>query len=163
MYTKKCCRCRDIKNISSFSRNDYNLDGLQNWCKDCCKEEYVKSCSKYVYVIMRHKEILYVGSCANISKRMSSHIRGHVPSTRDYMTSNEWTNIAYLDVSDYVSDRLEREFLEYALIDLLSPKLNRVDREISLDDDSKEVELLELAQDLIYLEQFKTYKENKIE
>lgn len=69
----------------------------------------------------------------------------------------------YLDVSDYVASRLEREFLEYELIGLLSPKLNRSMREICLGDDSREVELSEIAQDLTYLEQFKTYKTNKIE
>ena len=69
----------------------------------------------------------------------------------------------YLDVSDCVASRLEREFLEYELINLLSPKLNRATREISLEDSCREVELLEIAEDLIYLEQFKTYKTNKIE
>lgn len=162
MLLKKCCKCRDIKSISSFSKNDYNLDGLQNWCKDCCKAEYKKTCSKYVYIIKRYEEILYVGSCANISKRISSHIRGYVDTTKDYMLAGEWTSIMYLDVSNYVASRLEREFLEYALIDLLSPKLNKIDREICLGNDSREVELLEIAGDLIYLEQFKTYKTNKI-
>lgn len=162
MLLKKCCRCRDIKSISSFSKNDYNADKLQNWCKDCCKEEYEKTCSKYVYIIKRFEEILYVGSCANICMRISSHINGHVTTTKDYMLAKEWTSIMYLDVSNYVANRLEREFLEYALIDLLSPKLNRATREICLGNDSKEVELTGLAEDLIYLEQFKTYKTNKI-
>ena len=163
MLLKKCCKCRDIKSISSFSKNDYNIDGLQNWCKDCCKKEYKKSCSDYIYVIKRFNEILYVGSCANICMRISSHINGHVATTKDYMTNGEWTSIIYLDVSSYVASRLEREFLEYALIDLLSPRLNKIDREISLEDSCREVELSELAQDMIYLEQFKTYKTNKIE
>ena len=163
MLLKKCCRCGDIKSISSFSKNDYNSDKLQNWCKDCCKAEYKKSCSKYIYVIKRYEEILYIGSCANISKRISSHIRGYVDTTKDYMLAKEWTSIMYLDVSHYVTSRLEREFLEYALIDLLSPKLNKIDREICLGDDSREVELSEIAQDLTYLEQFKTYKINKKE
>mgnify|MGYP004552138135 CR=1 FL=1 len=136
---------------------------MQNWCKDCCKEEYKKTCSKYIYVIKRFNEILYVGSCANISKRISSHIRGYVDTTKDYMTNGEWTSIIYLDVSNYVKDKLEREFLEYELIDLLSPALNKIDREISLEDSCREVELSELAGDIIYLEQFKTYKTNKIE
>lgn len=162
MLLKKCCKCRDIKSISSFSKNDYNADKLQNWCKDCCKEEYKKTCSKYIYIIKRFEEILYVGSCANISKRISSHIRGYVDTTKDYMIAKEWTSIMYLDVSNHVADRQEREFLEYALIDLLSPRLNKFDREICLEDKSKEVELSELAQDLTYLEQFKTYKTNKI-
>lgn len=162
MLLKKCCRCGDIKSISAFSKNDYNLDGLQNWCKDCCKAEYEKTCSKYVYIIKRFEEILYIGSCANICMRISSHINGHVTTTKDYMLAKEWTSIMYLDVSNHVADRQEREFLEYALIDLLSPRLNKFDREICLEDKSKEVELSELAQDLTYLEQFKTYKTNKI-
>mgnify|MGYP004675505965 FL=1 len=83
-------------------------------------------------------------------------------TTKDYMTNGEWTSIIYLDVSDYVASKLEREFLEYELINLLSPRLNKFDREICLEDKSKEVELSELAQDLTYLEQFKTYKTNKI-
>lgn len=112
---------------------------------------------------MRHNEILYVGSCSNICMRISSHVNGHVTTTKDYMLAKEWTSIMYLDVSSYVEDRQEREFLEYALIDLLSPKLNRATREISLEDSCREVELSELAQDMIYLEQFKTYKTNKIE
>lgn len=163
MLLKKCCRCGDIKSISSFSKNDYNSDKLQNWCKDCCKAEYKKTCSDYIYIIMRHNEILYVGSCSNICMRISSHVNGHVTTTKDYMLAKEWTSIMYLDVSSYVEDRQEREFLEYALIDLLSPKLNRATREISLEDSCREVELSELAQDMIYLEQFKTYKTNKIE
>lgn len=162
MLLKKCCRCRDIKSISSFSQNNYNADGLQNWCKDCCKAEYEKTCSKYIYVIKRFNEILYVGSCTNICMRISSHINGHVTTTKDYMLAKEWTSIMYLDVSNYVEDRQEREFLEYELIDLLSPKLNRATREISLEDSCREVELLEIAEDLTYLEQFKTYKTNKI-
>lgn len=162
MLLKKCCRCGDIKSISSFSQNNYNLDKLQNWCKDCCKKEYKKTCSKYVYIIKRYEEILYVGSCANICMRISSHVNCHVATTKDYMASKEWTSIMYLDISSYVKDRQEREFLEYALIDLLSPTLNRAMREISLEDSCREVELLEIAEDLTYLEQFKTYKTNKI-
>lgn len=162
MLLKKCCRCGDIKSISAFSKNDYNLDGLQNWCKDCCKEEYKKTCSDYIYIIKRYEEILYIGSCANICMRISSHVNGHVATTKDYMLAGEWTSIIYLDVSNCVEDRQEREFLEYELIDLLSPKLNRSMREICLDNTCREVELSELAEDLIYLEQFKTYKTNKI-
>lgn len=162
MLLKKCCKCRDIKSISSFSKNDYNLDGLQNWCKDCCKEEYKKSCSDYIYIIKRYEEILYVGSCTNICMRVSSHINGHVTTTKDYMLAKEWTSIMYLDVSNFVEDRQEREFLEYELIDLLSPTLNRSMREICLNNDSREVELSELAGDIVFLEQFKTYKTNKI-
>ena len=79
------------------------------------------------------------------------------------MLAGEWTSIIYLDVSSYVEDRQEREFLEYELINLLSPKLNRSMREIALEDSCREVELSELAGDIIYLEQFKTYKTNKIE
>lgn len=163
MLLKKCCRCGDIKSISAFSKNDYNSDKLQNWCKDCCKKEYKKTCSDYIYIIKRYEEILYVGSCSNICMRISSHINGHVTTTSKYMLAGEWTSIMYLDVSNYVEDRQEREFLEYALIDLLSPTLNRSMREICLDNTCREVELSELAGDIVFLEQFKTYKTNKKE
>ena len=77
------------------------------------------------------------------------------------MIHDEWTSIVYLDVSEYVSNRLEREFLEYAIIELINPKLNILERNITLNDDSKEEHLMEVAQDLIDSDLFKVYKENE--
>lgn len=157
MLTKKCYKCKEVLPTSSFYKNDYNLDGLQWHCKACCKNNK----SNYIYIIKRCLEPLYVGSCNNIAKRVSSHVRGSVPTTREYMLSNEWTSIIYLDVSEYVSNKLEREFLEYAIIELINPKLNVLERNIILNDDLKEEYLMEVAKDLIDLDSFKIYKENR--
>jgi hypothetical protein len=32
---KQCTRCKQIKNIIEFTKDKYNSDGLDNWCKDC--------------------------------------------------------------------------------------------------------------------------------
>ena len=77
------------------------------------------------------------------------------------MIHGEWTSIIYLDVSEYVSSKLEREFLEYAIIELINPKLNILERSIVLNDDSKEEYLMEVAKDLIDSDSFKIYKENR--
>ena len=77
------------------------------------------------------------------------------------MLQGEWTSIIYADVSEYVSNKLEREFLEYAIIELINPKLNKMERSITLNDDLKEEYLMEVASDLINLDLFKIYKENR--
>ena len=157
MLTKKCYKCGEVLPTSSFYKNDYNLDGLQWYCKECCKNNK----SNYIYIIKRYLEPLYVGSCNNITKRVSNHVRGSVPTTREYMIQGEWTSIVYLDVTEYVSSKLEREFLEYAIIELINPKLNILERSIALNDDSKEEYLMEVAKDLIDSNSFKIYKENR--
>lgn len=157
MLTKKCYKCKEVLPTSSFYKNDYNLDGLQWYCKACCNNNK----SNYIYIIKRCLEPLYVGSCADITKRISKHVTGSVPTTKDYMIHNEWTSIVYLDVSEYVSNKLEREFLEYAIIELINPKLNVLERNIILNDDLKEEHLMEVAKDLIDSDLFKIYKENR--
>ena len=77
------------------------------------------------------------------------------------MIHGEWTSIIYLDVAEYVNNKLEREFLEYAIIELIDPKLNILERSITLNDDSKEEHLMEVAQDLVNSDLFKIYKENR--
>lgn len=76
------------------------------------------------------------------------------------MLNGEWTSIIYVDVSEYVSNKLEREFLEYATIELINPKLNILERSITLNNDSKEEHLMEAAKDLIDSDSFKIYKTN---
>lgn len=77
------------------------------------------------------------------------------------MIHGEWTSIVYVDVAEYVSNKLEREFLEYAIIELINPKLNILERSITLNNDSKEEYLMEVAKDLIDSDSFKVYKENR--
>lgn len=162
----KCCRCKEVKGVKEFSKNSTNKSGLQSWCKSCALEYNKENRSNYIYIIKRFNEDLYVGSCADIGKRISNHINGYVNTTRDYMIHSEWTSILYLDVSEYVNNRLQREFLEYEIIDLLCPTLNKMDmesRNIILDSEETEENLMEVAQDLINLNLFKIYKTNNKE
>ena len=161
--TNKCYRCKEVKGVKEFSKNSTNKSGLQSWCKSCALEYNRENRSSYIYIIKRFNEELYVGSCADISKRVSFHVTGHVNTTKDYMLNGEWTSIIYVDVAEYVNNRLQREFLEYAIIDLLCPKLNKMDmesRNITLDNAELEENLMEVAQDLIDSGAFKTYKTN---
>lgn len=36
--TKKCSRCREKKDTSSFTINRLTKDGFQAWCKDCTRD-----------------------------------------------------------------------------------------------------------------------------
>ena len=157
----KCIKCKEVKEVKEFYKSSANKTGLQSYCKACALEYNRQNRSSYIYIIKRFNEELYVGSCADISKRVSFHINGYVNTTKDYMLNGEWTSIIYVDVAEYVNNRLEREFLEYAIIDLLCPTLNKMDmesRNITLNNADLEENLMEVAQDLINLDLFKTYK-----
>ena len=34
---KKCSKCNELKSDSEFNKNITTKDGLQAWCRDCCK------------------------------------------------------------------------------------------------------------------------------
>ena len=162
--TNKCIKCKEVKGVKEFYKSSANKSGYQGYCKSCALEYNKENRSNYIYIIKRFNEDLYVGSCADISRRVSRHVTGSVPTTKDYMLSGEWTSIVYLDVAEYVNNRLQREFLEYAIIDLLCPKLNKMDmesRNITLNSAEIEEHLMEVAQDLVNSDLFKVYKENR--
>lgn len=159
----KCIKCKEVKEVKEFYKSSANKTGLQSYCKACALEYNKENRSNYIYIIKRFNEDLYVGSCADISRRVSRHVTGSVPTTREYMIHGEWTSIFYLDVAEYVNNRLEREFLEYAIIDILCPSLNKMDmesRNITLNNAELEENLMEVAEDLINLDLFKIYKTN---
>ena len=164
--TNKCIKCKEVKEVKEFYKSSANKTGLQSYCKSCALEYNKENRSNYIYIIKRFQEELYVGSCADISRRVSRHVTGDVSTTKDYMINGEWTSIIYVDVAEYVNNRLEREFLEYAIIDLLCPTLNKMDmesRNITLNDAEIEENLMEVAEDLINLNLFKVYKTNNKE
>ena len=160
----KCIRCKEVKEVKEFYKSSANKTGLQSYCKACALEYNKENRSSYIYIIKRFQEDLYVGSCADISRRVSRHVTGDVSTTKEYMLNGEWTSIFYLDVAEYVSNRLEREFLEYAVIELICPSLNILDmesRNITLNNAEIEEKLMEVAQDLVNSDLFKVYKENR--
>jgi hypothetical protein len=43
---KKCKKCKEYKNITKFGKHRLMTDGLNNWCKCCCKKERSKESYK---------------------------------------------------------------------------------------------------------------------
>ena len=37
---KQCIKCKEYKSEDSFYRHNQSKDGLNFWCKDCCKMYY---------------------------------------------------------------------------------------------------------------------------
>ncbi len=60
--TKRCCRCKEIKQFSEFNRNKRQSDGLQNYCRPCHlawrKEHYrvQKLTGKSLYLYRRRRD-----------------------------------------------------------------------------------------------------------
>src|SRR3990167_2010786 len=44
---KECCRCREIKLITEFSKRNRTSDGLSSYCRECEKIENKKLVDKY--------------------------------------------------------------------------------------------------------------------
>lgn len=38
LKAKRCVRCREIKPVGEFYSHPSRRDGLQSWCKCCCKK-----------------------------------------------------------------------------------------------------------------------------
>jgi len=42
MKTKKCSRCKKVKNLNEFSKDKQRKDGIAYWCKECKNESWRK-------------------------------------------------------------------------------------------------------------------------
>lgn len=45
--TKRCSKCKEIKDVKEFTKDRANKDGLDDHCKECCKEHNRKWRIKY--------------------------------------------------------------------------------------------------------------------
>lgn len=57
----KCSMCKNNLPISAFNKDKYKLNGIKNWCKECCKERYRKNKDK---ILKKAKERMF----SNIEK-----------------------------------------------------------------------------------------------
>lgn len=63
MTDKYCNKCKQIKNVSEFTKRSRNRDGLNTWCKLCRKieadshREYIRKLDRKRYYKNREKEI----------------------------------------------------------------------------------------------------------
>lgn len=69
---KTCTKCSRELTIDNFSKKKSNKDGLQKWCKDCCKTYSNKYCNKQVN---RDKKIEYDKTYRNDNKPKISEVK----------------------------------------------------------------------------------------
>lgn len=154
MEVKKCPKCGQIKGLNEFSSSGY--------CKVCYSEykrqwhenneEYYKRYYEegkgyYLYIICENNVIQYVGATEVLSKRLNFHINCK-SNIKDLMSSDKWTEIKYLDITNVVANREEMLLLENTLIDLYKPMYNKVMNRIRNVDKLREFSLVAEVHDL---------------
>ena len=70
------------------------------------------------------KKVKYVGITENIYKRLHNHLTCN-SNKRDFIKTQNWTSLNYMDCSWFVFDREELLFLENYLINKYNPSENR--------------------------------------
>lgn len=134
-----------------------NADRLKAYAKDYNEANK----GNYLYLIYRGKQIVYVGSCSYLSKRISNHINCH-SNIAEYMREDNWIAIKTLDIADIVNSKEEREFIEYILIQELEPSWNVNSNKSDIYYTEREQDLVSSAMDIIdnldYY--FNVYREN---
>lgn len=169
MKNKRCPKCGQNKGLSEFNSNGY--------CKACYSEykrqwhennkAHVKEYHKKwrednrgycLYVIRNSEEVLYVGATEHLNYRLSMHI-GCKSNIKELMSSDNWTEIKYLDITGVVASREEMLLLENILIDLYKPMYNKVMNRIKNVDKLREFSLVAEIHGLN--QQWKLYCKNK--
>lgn len=100
---KVCSKCKEEKCLSAFSKNKYNKDGLQYWCKECIKA--LKSKRKDVYKL-QNKEYY---------EKNSGKIKAY---HKDYRNKNKDTIIKkrrqhYLDNKELILKNNKKNIKKY--------------------------------------------------
>ena len=131
MKNKRCPKCGQNKGLSEFNSNGYckvcYSAYLKNWREN--NREYQRRWREdnkgyYLYIITENEVVQYVGGTENLSYRLSEHVTCN-SNIKDLISSNDWDEIKYLDISDVVTNREEMLFLENTLIDLYKPRYNK--------------------------------------
>lgn len=154
MKNKRCPKCGQNKGLSEFNSNGYckvcYSAYLKNWREN--NREYQRRWREdnkgyYLYIITENEVVQYVGVTENLSYRLSEHVTCN-SNIKDLISSNDWDEIKYLDISDVVTNREEMLFLENTLIDLYKPRYNKNKNIIKNVDKLREFSLVAEVHDL---------------
>lgn len=90
-------------------------------------EEY--KVSNYLYIFSNisnngNKEVLYIGVTDCFGRRLLQHLKLQNESTKDFIGKDNWTQVCVLDFKNNVLNRMELEYIEYALIQFFKDKCN---------------------------------------
>lgn len=179
MKTKLCTKCKREKSIAEFNKHIGRNDGLQPYCKSCTRayskkyrkdnKEYFETYHKeyrdskrgnFIYFIMNHEEVLYIGSTVSLSARIGAHMSKSNISNK--VKENNWTHVKYLDIESFLSadnEVNEMLFCEGLFIEMLEPAWNKQHAKINLESD-RAIELFEDMEELYHANGLITYKTN---
>lgn len=137
---KMCTKCKKEEARKSHS-----------WCLSCFRKYKKKWDNEdkgyYLYIIKnKKKEVLYVGSTEHLHNRLYKHLSCN-SNIKELMKSKKWYSIEYLDITKFVNNREELNFLESHLINLYDTEYNIITDVVNLEDDLKMFSLLCELQD----------------
>lgn len=152
-----CKKCRKIYNSNYYEENREKVKAGNRKAKQ-------KRIGNYVYFIMginaenNDFEILYIGSCSDMSERMSNHFNGHSNLER---TWEEWKAIGlcgvnYIEIEGITMD--ERECIEKYFIQSHETLLNSNLPPDKVESEERRKELIQIAEK----ETFKVFSCKKI-
>lgn len=117
---------KEIQEYNKSWRKE-NKGLLKKWRdnnKDKIKAYNDKDSGFYLYKIVDNAEnVVYVGQTTNIRRRIANHLCFN-SNISDFLKTQEWETIYYIDVSNFVSNSKDLRELETALIDYYKPSWN---------------------------------------
>ena len=170
MEIKICPKCGVTKGLNEFSSSGYckecQREYFKQWyknnkahVKEYGKQYYEENKGYYLYIICKNGVVQYIGATEHLITRLSKHINCHNNNTKELMTSENWTEIKYLDITDIVDNREEMLLLENILIELYEPMYNKNMNRIKNVDKLREFSLVAEVHGLN--QQWKLYCKNK--
>lgn len=114
-------------NTAKDKKREYDRRFIKEYYKrhkDYFKKKYEEGKGQYLYIFKspKNRVTYYIGSCSNIRTRVNYHINGF--SNVLYDIGNRDYKIEFLDVTNIVKNKVEREFLEKYLIFNKNPLYN---------------------------------------
>lgn len=143
IYTHNCSICGDeftdsnkyssyCKPCKSYYNKQYRIDNEQHIKQYMYK---LRHTGYYIYIFCKGNEVQYVGATEGIYYRIHyQHLKG-LSHIKDFINSDEWDNVKYMDLTDIIDDRKELLFCEDYFIDKFKPQKNKSLSNIHLADD----------------------------
>lgn len=168
LYTHNCSICgKEFTDRNKYSyyckpcKKEYNRQyRIDN--KDYNKQYYIDNkdyfkqykyklthTGYYIYIFCKGNEVNYVGATEGIYYRVHcQHLKG-LSHIKDFINSDDWDNVKYMDLTDIIDDRKELLFIEDYFINKFNPKKNKSLSNIHLADDISK-NLLEKVDKLLF-------------
>jgi hypothetical protein len=98
MVTKKCSKCKQVKEVCFFSKNNKTKDKLHCSCKECDKEKYFKNRERNILNMRDYKK--------NNPEKLKEYYLKNQENYKQYRESKKDLNKFYM--KDYYFNNLEK-------------------------------------------------------